>query len=407
MAFDFNLSKLGLMSQTSICWENQLSVIRTLVVAFFFLGVGLVMWGCQSEDRCIADESQPDSCWCPGYKGRSCDIVDESFGASWMQWLGDNASGWTELRLRDIALPGTHDAASGYLERSGSNIRIDGSRSGNDLVVNFPELASGWAKTQENSLIEQLHAGVRFFDLRMVLNIGGGATFHHGDVHWDTEAMPVFEEFRDFLLTHSREVVVFSMTHFVGGANTEVGHRRFAEKLYSIFGDLLIPASMNAPGRTMEEILSTKGRLVVFYQRSNGEGFWEDASSSYLYPIERISSKYDVRVNTGPKLDEHLDLEAVEPVEDLKVIQAHLQYSQEIIQNDLTSSIERYTIEEAANERVLAWLQRSRENPRAFIRIVQLDYYELMARDLLEELANINRATSRRRASMDDCALPD
>ena len=47
LAFDFSLSKVGLMSQPSIFWENQLSVIRTLVVAFF-LKRALRLLGCQN-----------------------------------------------------------------------------------------------------------------------------------------------------------------------------------------------------------------------------------------------------------------------------------------------------------------------------------------------------------------------
>ena len=220
-------------------------------------------------------------------------------------------------------------------------------------------------------------AGVRAFDLRMVLNAEGGPTFHHGDVYWDTLAMPVFEEFRNFLLENPREIIVFSMINFAGAANNEAGHRLFVQSLHELFGDLIIPAAMDAPARTLDEIFETSGRLMVLYERGGDEGFWEHDGAAYVYPISRAYSNYDVSVNTGDRLDAYLEQEVILPVDDVKFIQAHLQYSQEVIQSNLAAYIEGYTIQETANERVLAWMVRHRDNPDGAIRIVDFDYFEL------------------------------
>ncbi len=358
----------------------------------------LIAWlvmGCDSN-VCTPTDENPDACWCPGFQGESCDEVNPQFGSTWMQWIGENEPGWTSLRLRDISMPLTHDAASGYLKDDGSNITAFGTDGDNSLVESVPEFLSGWAKTQSGSLMAQLEAGVRGFDLRMVLNEEGGPTFHHGDVYWDTLALPVFEEMREFLLENPQEILIFSMINFAGSANDEAGHRIFVQSLYEVFGDLIIPAAMDAPARTLDEIYETSGRLMVLYERGGDEGFWEHEGAANLYPIDRAYSNYDVSVNTGDRLDTYLDQEVVVPVEDVKFIQAHLQYSQEVIQSNLATYIEGYTQQEMANERVLAWMQRHRDNPDGAIRIVDFDYFEHMAVALMEEFAHVNRAIYRR-----------
>ena len=135
---------------------------------------------------------------------------------------------------------------------------------------------------------------------------------------------------------------------------------------------------------------------MVLYERGGDEGFWEHEGAANLYPIERAYSNYDVSVNTGDRLDAYLEQEVVLPVEDVKFIQAHLQYSQEVIQSNFATYIEGYTQQEMANERVLAWMQRHRDNPDGVIRIVDFDYFEHLADQLLEEFAHVNRAIYRR-----------
>ena len=58
--------------------------------------------------------------------------------------------------------------------------------------------------------------------------------------------------------------------------------------------------------------------------------------------------------------------------------------------------IEGYTQQEMANERVLAWMQRHRDNPDGAIRIVDFDYFEDLATELMQEFAHVNRAIYRR-----------
>ena len=212
---------------------------------------------------CTPTQDNPDACWCPGFQGKLCDEPNPNFGATWMQWIGENEPGWTSLRLRDISMPCSHDAASGYLKEDGSNIIAFGSEGDTSLVESIPDFLSGWAKTQSGSLVSQLEAGVRAFDLRMVLNEQGGPTFHHGDVYWDTLALPVFESFREFLIQNPQEIIIFSMINFAGAANSEAGHRAFVQSLSDIFGDLILPADFDAPARTLDEIYETAGRLMI------------------------------------------------------------------------------------------------------------------------------------------------
>lgn len=364
-----------------------------IVVCLFFFSV---LIGCESADRCVPPEDNPEACWCPGFQGKNCDQPNPEFGSTWMQWVAENQAGWTSLPLRDLALPGTHDSASGYLDPEGANITAYGVEGGESLVESVPEFLAGWAKTQLNGLTDQLRAGVRYFDLRMVLNTDTGPTFHHGDVYWDTQALPVFEAFRDFMIENPEEIIIFSMTHFAGSETNEAGHAAFVDSLQDVFGDLIVPAAFDAPARTVEEILESPGRLVVFYEQTGEEGFWEQERASSLYPTSRVYSNYDVEVNTGDKLEAHLMREMLLPVEDVKAIQGHLQYSQEVIQSDIALYIEGYTKQERSVERAVEWLAAQRDNPDAIIRIVQFDYFELQAADFIKEFAEMNKAIAKR-----------
>jgi hypothetical protein len=58
--------------------------------------------------------------------------------ANWMQNLKDN------VYLRDLALPGSHDAGTAQVEKATSN----------------------WSRTQAYSIITQLILGMRVFDIR-------------------------------------------------------------------------------------------------------------------------------------------------------------------------------------------------------------------------------------------------
>lgn len=373
-------------------------IVRTfygspLILCLFLLGILL---GCESADECVPPEDNPDACWCPGFQGKNCDQPNPEFGATWMQWVATNQPGWTSLRLRDISLPGTHDSASGYLDEEGSNITAYGVEGGESLVESVPEFLSGWAKTQSNGLMDQLRAGVRYFDLRMVLNTDSGPTFHHGDVYWDTEALPVFEAFRDFMVEHPEEIIVFSMINFAGSETNEAGHAAFVDSLIDVFGDLIVPAAFDAPSRTIEDILASPGRLVIFYERTDAEGFWEQERAANLYPTSRVYSNYDVSVNTGDKLEAHLMREMLLPVDDVKAIQGHIQYSQEVIQSDIALYIEGYTKQERSVERAVEWLAAQQDNPEAIIRIVQFDYFELQAADFMKEFADMNRSIAKR-----------
>lgn len=82
---------------------------------------------------------------------------------TWMFDLFNTADPAYKVKLRDIAIPGTHDS---HTYKVGNPLKACG---GNDIHRLAIKTARGWAKTQTDNIYDQARAGVRAFDIRPVV----------------------------------------------------------------------------------------------------------------------------------------------------------------------------------------------------------------------------------------------
>ena len=113
--------------------------------------------------------------------GTACLVFDRG------SWISDNFTSLREKTLRELVLPGSHDAAQ-YRESIG-------------------------LQTQTLDIFGQLSAGVRWFDLRLAVD-GGKIKVHHSIVI-GVDFQDVLDDVRRFMKDHN-ELVILKISHFLG-----------------------------------------------------------------------------------------------------------------------------------------------------------------------------------------------
>ncbi|WP_029512479.1 hypothetical protein [Mycoplasmopsis iners] len=103
--------------------------------------------------------------------------------SNWMSDISDNK------KLTQLSIPGTHDSAM-YDYKGAAGF-----------------FGFAWAQTQVWDFSEQLKAGIRFFDLRL-MGFDGNLALAHGAVYANIHFNNVMQKFKEFLAAHPRETII-------------------------------------------------------------------------------------------------------------------------------------------------------------------------------------------------------
>lgn len=173
-------------------------------------------------------------------------------------------------KLREIALPGTHDSGSYDLVHSSGT-----------------SIGSGLANCQSRTIARQLRDGIRYFDLRV--RSGRSSTLYL--VHtpngywpftfWGQTVFDVIADIDRFLDETPGELVVLSFNHFYA-MNTSL-HERLAEELGRVFGGKLVPRDKR--DQTMGACLDAAHKVVVLYGGDQPGSAGCDAALYRRYPF--------------------------------------------------------------------------------------------------------------------------
>jgi hypothetical protein len=202
-----------------------------------------------------------------------------SRGARWMRDLGDDL---LALRLRELVLPGAHDACTDSLTHEFAP------RAPRWLATMAPRgFTRKWAVTQGCSVASQLAAGVRYLDVR-VHRVAGAADassayrIEHmllGDL-----VLAVLDAVDAFCAsaTSAREIVLVDMNHFYGmGTGHDTAHHRELMGLIERH-----PISRRAiphdPRRTVGSCIAAGTNVILAYHHALARAhpfFWPGASA--------------------------------------------------------------------------------------------------------------------------------
>ena len=201
-------------------------------------------------------------------------------------WIGTLLPAIGNLSLLDLALPGTHDSMSYDLSTTISDGANDLPPAISWILHEFSNLTPGdfirdQAVTQSLTLTEQLNAGIRFIDFRVMFtpapNASAGSPRDWYCLHFVQSnhiARVYLLELRAWLDSHPKEIVVLALSRHGNvcavGADQYPGvsaaDRQLLWLMYTeIFDGLLIDFSVSATNTTtLFDLISRNHRLVTY-----------------------------------------------------------------------------------------------------------------------------------------------
>ncbi|XP_078574565.1 PI-PLC X domain-containing protein 3-like [Branchiostoma floridae x Branchiostoma japonicum] len=232
-------------------------------------------------------------------------------------WMADLPPQLYNAPLRNLAIPGTHDSASFYIDRTSEispgetgvikllngllRLIDDAIDNSNPWFGNFLEqvgknVVYNWSVTQGLCFTEQLNNGVRYFDFRVAwkkVDKSDLFYFVHG-LHGSQVEAPM-QEIADWLASHPKEVVLLDFTHlFMGDKKKEPDkvvsrHRQLIDIVENKFGSMLCPPSDNV---TLANLWEKQHQVIVFNSNYSDEvskdhsWLWSEAQIVSPWPNE-------------------------------------------------------------------------------------------------------------------------
>ncbi|XP_053492441.1 PI-PLC X domain-containing protein 1 [Ictalurus furcatus] len=181
----------------------------------------------------------------------------------WMKTLPEEL--W-DIPLTNLAIPGSHDAMSYCLDLTSPLLRSESdSFRLLDRVfycVTRPIIYK-WATTQVINIVEQLQAGVRYFDLRIARkqNDTSHDLYFTHVIYTHVTVGDTLSTVATWLSAHPKEVVILACSHFEG--LSEKLHEELIYSLKKIFGSKLCPSDADI---TLRGLWSSGYQVVLSYE---------------------------------------------------------------------------------------------------------------------------------------------
>ena len=234
------------------------------------------------------NEASDDYTYYGGYQTQRGNVEYITFTAcqyrpNWMdqRWYNGSAN-YKTTPLRDLMLPGTHDSGT-YAITSSSYMSPDASDLLKDLGSFEPSLVSRWCKTQNLNTAQQLNAGIRYFDIRVVLGWNEGELWiAHGMYAINIDAF--LSDVADFVKSNPHEIIILDFNHFYQFEQHQ--HDSLVGKISAALGDRLAPSSLGT-GATPSDLWNQNKQIIVNYTYYDSDLFdsnpwlWNNCIRSY------------------------------------------------------------------------------------------------------------------------------
>ncbi len=202
-----------------------------------------------------------------------------SFFKQRRSWMG-NLEGLLELPLWQVTLPGSHDCGTSELQPERAPCgELD------DVPDELLPLVPAFAKTQSLQMIEQLYAGIRFFDLRPVFisddeNPDGQFYSYHGAIGATIEKS--LKQLHTFMEEVNHELVILELSHFCSDSE-EFPHSKLQDLIKQTIGEFLYKGSTetgNLMIKTIGEYVADSPKILLLYSddyaiEMENQGFWQ------------------------------------------------------------------------------------------------------------------------------------
>ena len=168
--------------------------------------------------------------------------------SDWMAVIDDN------MYLSEITIPGTHDC-------------------GADLHTSEQGTESKYTICQDFRLSNQLQMGVRWFDVRLSYDGGGGLSVHHANYYLHKNFTDLLRAADDFLSNHPTEVVIFMVKQETWTGHKTASDHDFQQAVMSIiWGWPNWQSRFYLDTVRVPKIGEVRGKIVLVRQYGNALG---------------------------------------------------------------------------------------------------------------------------------------
>lgn len=238
--------------------------------------------------------------------------IDDWDGANWMRDLAPLIG---DRPLSRIVIPGTHDAGTFSFPPSGASIAVAQGDTGTAQFEGLPpEFVLDAQVTQTMDWAEQLDAGIRYFDFRVVCDPDGMFIVHTFKGQSIGRALG---EIAEWMRAHPREVLLLDVqknygcatqTYDISGSKV-LGNDALTDLVRVAFGNALAPrpASADAP-TTLNSLVAAGTNVVPFLidtDHASRSGLWWLRASNALPPGAGMTNVWDPII-TMPEMYDHL-----------------------------------------------------------------------------------------------------
>eukprot|EP01126_Amoeba_proteus_P002753 TRINITY_DN1088_c0_g2_i3.p1 TRINITY_DN1088_c0_g2~~TRINITY_DN1088_c0_g2_i3.p1 ORF type:complete len:357 (-),score=46.37 TRINITY_DN1088_c0_g2_i3:113-1183(-) len=210
--------------------------------------------------------------------------------AKWMEEQWDVIS---NLTLKDITLPGTHDSGSWSVtdDLLGTSPWIQALVK----VADFLHLPVGtiidwWSKTQTQNFFDQFSGGIRYVDVRVIYDPYKGYWRTHHSFVLGTKLEILLEHTREFLQQNTKEVIVLELSH-ESSVNVTI-QQELVDMILNYLGPHLWPQSKGFV--TLQEMINSGNNVILTLPFGNEvDGIWPDGTIINSYADSAELSKME------------------------------------------------------------------------------------------------------------------
>ena len=180
------------------------------------------------------------------------------------RWMESEYNVLANKKLREICLPGSHDAGAYRFSRKLTSCA-------DDILKIVPKnIVKNYALAQEMDIAEQLNAGIRYFDLRPYCE-NGEFYIHHSLVGVKMESL--LQDFSSYLSTIKKELIIIKVSHFCN-FNSEQ-HKVLAYMFYHHFNNYLYKGTGSIPETEFGTFVNDGPCVILWYENSTVCDSWD------------------------------------------------------------------------------------------------------------------------------------
>lgn len=283
------------------------------------------------------------------------------------QWMTDLPKRLTTIPITQLAIPGSHDSGSYYLDLD--TPVAPGESNIVKLCGRFKcgkEIIRRWSLTQKSTITDQLNKGIRYFDMRVgYLKDKNDFFFVHGIYGYPISKL--LGEMATFLKKNPKEILIIDFNHFYS-FNDDLHQVFINNVVFKYLKYFLYPGQGKVVNFTLSEIWASGKQVFATYC---------DGSVCTKYPeFWCETSIYSPWFNTDSTTTLISDLNGrfnTLKADTFNVFQAILSPQTQTILSNWESSLEECLVV-PGNQRIEMWLQNVKTEQKKGVNIVICDF---------------------------------